>query len=135
MGFPREALIWDSVRRAVGREPRVRLLRGGGGWLAALIGVDVDEANAKIALMAAFAAHPSLKLAIVTHSDINLDDDAEAIWVLSTRLAKPEDILVVPEARVSTLDPSSKDGVGLKIGIVAVPRGGERDYRRPRLVG
>ncbi len=135
MGFPREALIWDSVRRAVGREPRVRLVKGGGGWLAAVIGVEVDEANAKIALMAAFAAHPSLKIAIVTHPDIDVDNEADLLWAIATRLAKPEDVAIVPEARVSSLDPSSRDGVGVKLGIVAVPRGDVRAYRRPKLAG
>ena len=136
MGFPREALVWDAVRRATGREPRVRLLSSTGGWLAAAIAFDdIDVATAKIALMAAFAAHPSLKMAIVTLSDIDIEDDGELLWAMATRIASPSDILIVPEARVSTLDPSSHDGVGVKIGIVAVPRGERDRFRRARLAG
>ena len=136
MGFPREALIWDAVRRSIGREPRVRLMPAAGGWLAAAIAVDeIDPATAKIALMAAFAAHPSLKLAIVTWNDVDIEKSDELWWAIATRLTEPNDILIVPEVRVSTLDPSSRDGIGVKIGVVAVPRGDPGRFRRPGLAG
>ncbi len=135
MGFPREALIWDAVRRAVGREARVRLLPAAGGWLAASIAFDeIDAATAKIALMAAFSAHPSLKLAVVTTGDVNPGDAGDLLWAVATRVADPSDIVIIPEARVSTLDPSSRDGIGVKVGIVAVPRGEPDRFRRARLL-
>ncbi len=135
MGFPREAIIWDSVRRAVGREPVVRLLKSGGGWLAAAIAFnDISVEDAKIALMAAFSAHPSLKAAIVTLNDVDVDDADDILWSVFTRVSSSKDLLVVEEVRVSSLDPSARDGQGVKIGIVAVPRGDKVRFTRPRLL-
>ncbi len=136
MGFPREALIWDAVRRAVGREPTVRLLRSGGGWLAAAIAFeDISAEDAKIALMAAFSAHPSLKAAIVTLNDVDVENPDDVLWSLFTRVSSSKDVFVIEEVRVSSLDPSAQDGRGVKIGIVAVPRGDKARFTRPRLLG
>ncbi len=136
MGFPREALIWDAVRRAVGREPRVRLARSGGSWLTAFISFEeIERHDAKIAVMAAFSAHPSLKIVVVTLNDVNIDSEVDVNWAIATRLSSPDDLVIINNVRVSSLDPSSKDGVGVKLGIIALPQGDKERFTRPRLVG
>lgn len=120
MGFPREAAIWDVARRTSPGVKRVRLTRGGAGWLHAVIVMEkYREGDPKNVLMAAFAAHPSLKMAITVDPDIDPDDPVQVEWALATRMQPSEDIFIVPNARGSSLDPSS-DQVNLLTSKIAI---------------
>ncbi|MCD6278928.1 MAG: UbiD family decarboxylase [Desulfurococcales archaeon] len=134
MGFPREALIWEAVRKVVAQVRKVRLTPGGGCWLHAVISIRKNmEGDGKSAIMAAFAAHPSLKHVVVVDEDVDPDSIEEIEWAIATRLQAGKGLVIVRHARGSTLDPSSADGVTDKIGIDAtVPLGREAIFRRPR---
>ncbi|MEM0467997.1 MAG: UbiD family decarboxylase [Pyrobaculum sp.] len=122
MGFEREARIWKNVKTVVPRLWKVRLTRGGFGWLVAVISLEkATEGDAKNALLAAFAAHPSLKIAIAVDKDIDPDDATAVEWALATRLRADRGIFIIPYARGSTLDPVALNEEGLthKIGIDA----------------
>ncbi|AEM38064.1 Carboxylyase-related protein [Pyrolobus fumarii 1A] len=136
MGFPREASIWDSVRRATGKEPIVRLTKGGGGWLNAVIAFDkIDDALARLAGIAAIAGHPSVKNVIVTTADVNIDDPVDVEWAVATRVQHDHDVIVIRGVRGSTLDPSGSEGVGTKTVIVAIPKGDKSKFLKPKLLG
>uniref|UniRef100_A0A7C4F8K2 Anhydromevalonate phosphate decarboxylase n=1 Tax=Thermofilum pendens TaxID=2269 RepID=A0A7C4F8K2_THEPE len=108
MGFPREAAIWDSVSRVVPRVRSVRLTPGGGSWLVAVVSiVKTNEGDPKNVILAAFAAHPSLKIVVVIDEDIDPDDDGEVEWAIATRMQPSEDLVVITGARGSSLDPSA----------------------------
>lgn len=108
MGLPHEALIWDAVSKVVPRVYAVNLSRGGSGWLHAIISVEKHvDGDAKNALLAAFAAHPSLKHAVVVDSDVDVFDISDVEWALATRFQGSEDLVVVQNVRGSTLDPSA----------------------------
>ena len=108
MGFSREAAIWDSVRRVVPDVKAVRLTPGGCGWLHAVISIRKQkEGDAKNAILAALAAHPSLKLAIVVDEDINVDDPNDVEWAIATRFQPHKDLVIITGARGSSLDPSA----------------------------
>ncbi len=133
MGFPREASIWDAVRRAVPKVGKVRLTFGGGGWLHAVISIDKNsDGDGKVAIAAAFGAHPSLKHVVVVDLDIDPDNLAEVEWAIATRFQASKDLVVITDARGSTLDPSSRDGLGDKMGLDATTPVKEREkYRKP----
>lgn len=108
MGFPREARIYGSVSMTVPRVKAVRLTSGGCGWLSAVVSVaKQSEGDGKNVIMAAFAAHPSLKIVIVVDEDIDVDNPVEVEWALATRMQPDEDVVIVRNARGSSLDPSS----------------------------
>lgn len=108
MGFPREVAIWDSVRKVVPSVKSVRLIEGGCGWLTAAISINKSvDGDAKNAILAAFAAHPSLKIAIVVDEDINVDDPNDLLWAISTRMQPDEDLIILKGVRGSSLDPSA----------------------------
>ncbi|MEM3103807.1 MAG: UbiD family decarboxylase, partial [Candidatus Nitrosocaldus sp.] len=66
MGMPVESKIFNMVKSVVPTTKQVVLTDGGCNWLHAVIQIRKRlEGEAKNALIAAFAAHPSLKLAIV----------------------------------------------------------------------
>jgi len=108
MGLPHEALIWDAVSKVVPKLCAVNLSKGGSGWLHAVISIEKQvEGDGKNALLAAFAAHPSLKHAVVVDSDINVFNASDVEWAVATRFQGSEDLIVIENVRGSTLDPSA----------------------------
>jgi len=108
MGLPHEVLIWDAVSKVVPMVHAVNLSKGGSGWLHAIISVEKNvDGDGKNALLAAFAAHPSLKHVVVVDSDINVFDASDVEWALATRFQGGEDLIMVQNVRGSTLDPSA----------------------------
>jgi len=120
MGLPRETMIWEAVKNVVPIVKAVNLSSGGCGWLHAVIAIEKQtDGDGKNALMAAFAAHPSLKHAIVVDTDIDIFNLEEVEWAIATRFQADEDLVIIPNARGSTLDPSADQETGLttKLGI------------------
>lgn len=122
MGLPVEAKIFDQVKSVVPTTMSVHLTNGGCNWLAAVIQIRKRlEGEPKNAILAAFAAHPSLKMATVVDSDIDPSNASEVEYALATRLQANTGMLVIPNVKGSSLDPSS-DQVNLlttKLGIDA----------------
>ncbi|MEM1597030.1 MAG: UbiD family decarboxylase [Pyrobaculum sp.] len=122
MGFEREAKIWRAVKSVAPAVRKVRLTRGGFGWMVAVISLKkAVEGDAKNALLAAFAAHPSLKIAVAVDEDIDPDSPLDVEWALATRLRADRGLFIIPYVRGSTLDPVALNEEGLthKIGIDA----------------
>jgi len=130
--FYREALVWDSVRKIVPRVCKVRLTPGSGSWLHAVVSIEkLHEGDGKNAIAAAFAAHPSLKLVVVVDCDIDPDDYEQIEWAIATRFQAHRDLVLISNARCSTLDPSSEDGLCTKVGIDATtPLSNREKYLR-----
>jgi len=122
MGLPHETMIWESVTNVVPIVKAVNLSEGGCGWLHAVISIEKQkDGDGKNALMAAFGAHPSLKHAIVVDTDIDVYNTSEVEWAIATRFQANEDLVIIPNARGSTLDPSADQETGqtTKLGIDA----------------
>jgi 2,5-furandicarboxylate decarboxylase 1 len=122
MGVPHEVLIWEAVSKVVPKVYDVNLSVGGCGWLHAVISLEKQlDGDGKNALLAAFAAHPSLKHAVVVDPDIDVFDASNVEWAIATRFQANEDLIVVKNARGSTLDSSADQETGLttKVGVDA----------------
>jgi UbiD family decarboxylase len=130
MGLPHEVLIWEAVSKVVPRVYAVNLSVGGCGWLHAIISIEKQlDGDGKNALLAAFAAHPSLKHAVVVDSDIDVFDVSDVEWAVATRFQAGEDLVVINNVRGSTLDSSADQETGLtsKMGVDAT-----RPFSKPR---
>lgn len=130
MGLPHEAMIWEAVSKVVPAVKALNLSHGGCGWLHAVISIDkLVDGDAKNALTAAFSAHSSLKHAVIVDTDIDVFNPHEVEWAVATRFQADEDMLIIPNARGSTLDPSADQETGLttKLGIDAT-----RPLTKPR---
>jgi len=122
MGMPREPRIWEYVRNVVPNVRGVNMTMGGMGWLHCVVSFEkFREGDPKNVLMAVFAAHPSLKHAVVVDSDIDPFDMEQVEWAIATRFRGDEDLLVVSHVRVSSLDPAGdqEQELGCKVGIDA----------------
>jgi UbiD family decarboxylase len=89
------------------------------------------EGEPKNAIIAAFAAHPSLKCVVVVDEDIDPFSPNEVEYAIATRVRWDEDIVLIPGVRGSSLDPSSQNGLTTKVGIDATKElGEEKRYER-----
>ena len=130
MGLPRETMIWEAVSQTVPKVKAVNLSIGGCGWLHVIISIDkLVDGDAKNALAAAFSAHSSLKHTVVVDTDIDVYDPKMVEWAIATRFQANEDMVILANARGSTLDPSADQETGLttKVGIDAT-----RPLTKPR---
>jgi UbiD family decarboxylase len=122
MGMPQEVRIWEYAKSVIPTVKAVNMTPGGCGWLHCIVSFEkFREGDGKNVLMSIFAANTSIKHAIVVDSDINVYDMEQVEWAIATRFRGDRGLLVIPNVRVSSLDPSSdqKHELGCKVGIDA----------------
>ncbi|WP_440949062.1 UbiD family decarboxylase [Methanosphaerula subterraneus] len=134
MGAPYEPKIYTAVSGVTGVK-NVVLTSGGCGYLHAVIQVRKrTQGDAKNAIMAAFAAHTSLKHVVVVDEDIDPTSLAEVEYAIATRVRGDEDLMVITGVRGSSLDPCRlADGTNVKVGVDAtMVMGREDEFVRAR---
>jgi 2,5-furandicarboxylate decarboxylase 1 len=122
MGLPVEAKMYDYIKNVVPTTRSVHLTDGGSNWLSAVIQIKKRlEGEPKNALLAAFTAHPSLKMAIVVDDDISPTDPIAVEYAIATRCQADKDFIIIPNTKGSSLDPSSDQDnlLTTKVGIDA----------------
>lgn len=132
MGAPYEPKIFRAVA-GVTEVRNVVLTKGGCGYLHAVIQIKKStQGDAKNAIMAAFAAHTSLKHVVVVDEDINPEDPLDVEYAVATRVRGDRDVMVITGVRGSSLDPCQlEDGTNVKIGVDAtMVLGHEADFSR-----
>lgn len=120
-GLPQEPRIYSAIKNTVPTVKNVILTEGGCCWLHAAISVQKQtQGDGKNIIMAALAAHPSLKHCVVVDEDINVFKPEDIEYALATRVRGDVDILIVPSAQGSSLDPTAEpDGTTTKVGVDA----------------
>jgi 2,5-furandicarboxylate decarboxylase 1 len=122
MGLPVEAKMYEYIKNVVPTTQSVHLTDGGSNWLSAVIQISKRlEGEPKNALLAAFTAHPSLKMAIVVDDDISPMDPISVEYAIATRCQADRDFIIIPNVKGSSLDPSSDQDnlLTTKVGIDA----------------
>jgi 2,5-furandicarboxylate decarboxylase 1 len=96
-----------------------------------------QEGEAKNVMMGAFAGHYDVKHVIVVDEDVDIHNPAEVEWAVATRFQAGRDLVIVPESQGSKLDPSTRDGVGAKMGLDATKPldAEEMKFKRIRVPG
>jgi 2,5-furandicarboxylate decarboxylase 1 len=135
--IPREADLLRRLREVHAGVRAVRFTEGGTCRFHAVISVaGAQPGHATNLSLAAFASNPVLKRVVVVDDDVDPFDDEQVEWATATRVQADRDLLVIPRAGGSTLDPSARGGVSAKLGIDAtVPPGGEDAHARMRVPG
>jgi 2,5-furandicarboxylate decarboxylase 1 len=122
MGMPIEPKMYDNIKNVVPTTQSVHLIEGGSNWLSAVIQIKNHlEGEPKNVLLAAFTAHPLLKMAIVVDDDINPTDPNAVEYAIATRYQADRDFIIIANAKGSSLDPSSDQDnlLTTKVGIDA----------------
>lgn len=134
MGMPYEPKIYRAVGE-VTTVKNVSLTTGGCGYLHGVVQVRKNtQGDAKNAIMAAFAAHTSLKHVVVVDEDIDIFNMEDVEYAIATRVRGDRDLMVIEGARGSSLDPCRiGDGTNVKVGVDAtMVMGQEKDFVRAK---
>jgi UbiD family decarboxylase len=128
MGAPYEPLIYKAVAGVTGVRDVV-LTKGGCGYLHGVVQIKKrTDGDGKNAILAAFAAHTSLKHVVVVDEDINPSDPLDVEYAIATRVRADTDTIIISGIRGSSLDPTRiGDGMNVKMGIDATMEMGRED--------
>ena len=131
--IPREASILVDVQRAVPSVRAVHLTYGGTCRYHLVISLaKKGEEEPRCAMLAAMVNNADIKHVVVVDEDVDIFDMEQVEWAIATRFQGDRDLLVVPQVRVSPLDPSSPGGIGTKLGIDATaPVGSLQESFKP----
>lgn len=114
MGMPREPTIFAAVNEVV-RCTGAAITPGGASWLHAVVQIDKRSADdGRRAIEAAFRGHSSLKHVWIVDTDIDIYDPHQVEWAFATRFQADHDMIVLPDQRGSSLDPSGRHTPGQK---------------------
>jgi 2,5-furandicarboxylate decarboxylase 1 len=137
-GIPREATLLAHLRRSFPNVRDVHLARGGICRYHLYVQIDKrQEGEAKNIMLGAFAGHYDVKHVIVVDEDVDIHAPAEVEWAVATRFQADRDLVIVPESQGSKLDPSTRNGVGAKMGLDATKPldAEEMKFKRIRVPG
>jgi 2,5-furandicarboxylate decarboxylase 1 len=116
-GIPREATLLAHLRRSFPGVRDVHLAKGGVCRYHLYVQLDKrSEGEAKNVILGAFGGHYDLKHVVVVDLDVDIHNPTEVEWAIATRFQADCDLVLVHEAQGSKLDPSTRDGVGSKMG-------------------
>lgn len=119
-GIPREATLLAHLRRSFPNVRDVHLALGGICRYHLYVQIaKPQEGETKNIMMGAFAGHYDIKQVIVVDEDVDIHNPTEVEWAVATRFQADRDLLVVTESQGSKLDPSTRNGVGAKMGLDA----------------
>ena len=128
VGLVGEAAVYRLVSRQVRDVKAVYFSHGGCGFYHAIVQLKKSmEGVAKNAILATFAAFPSLKLVIAVDEDVDITSAEDVEWALATRFQPETGIIQIPAARGHELNPSTDQGLGMKLGLDATA-----PYPRPK---
>lgn len=132
MGIPQEPRMKKLIKNTIPTVKNVVMTEGGGSWLHAVVQIKKrTPGDGKNTILAALAAHPSLKRVVVVDEDVDPTDPIDVEWAIATRCQPDKNILFVPGAKGSSLDPSAdKNGTTCKWGIDATKPLNEKGFDR-----
>ena len=120
LAIPQEARIFETVNKVVPTVKAVSYPLSGVGRFHCYISMKkVAEGQPYTAIFSALAEDFALKLVIIVDEDIDVYNEKEVLWALSTRLQGDKGIFIIPGCMGELLDPSANKGVTAKVGIDA----------------
>jgi 2,5-furandicarboxylate decarboxylase 1 len=136
--IPKEATLLAHLRRNFPNVLDVHLSPGGVMRYHLFVKIKKrQDGEAKNIMMGAFAGSFDLKQVVVVDDDVDIHNPTEVEWAMATRFQADRDLLIVGESQNSKLDPSTRDGVGAKMGIDATKPllAPEMTFKRIRVPG
>ena len=108
------------LRRSFPSVRDVHLARGGVCRYHLYVQIDKrSEGEGKNVILGALGGHYDIKHVVVVDGDVNIHDPNEVEWAVATRFQADRDLVLIHEGQGSKLDPSTRDGVGSKMGFDA----------------
>lgn len=125
--IPMEANLFRAVRTMV---PSVRAVRVPSPFTCFVSIEQRLKGQGKNAIMAVLGADLYMKRVVVVDHDVDVFDDRQVNWAIATRSQPDRDMIVIPGARGSDLDPSTSgdDGFTAKWGVDATAKPLLKDF-------
>jgi 2,5-furandicarboxylate decarboxylase 1 len=118
--IPREATLLAHLQRSFPNVRDVRLSLGGVCRYHLHVQIAKrQDGEAKNIMLGAFAGHYDIKQVVVVDDDVDIHDPTQVEWAVATRFQADRDLVIIAEAQGSKLDPSTRNGVGAKMGLDA----------------
>ena len=123
----KEANLYNKLKSVFPTLKDVRLPLNGSGYHGYVSIEKVRDGDGKNILLTLLGSEYMLKHAVVVDEDVDIHNDDDVLWAISTHVQADKDIFVIPGARSSVLDPSSYgmesrfsgEGMVTKMGIDA----------------
>jgi 2,5-furandicarboxylate decarboxylase 1 len=104
----REAVLYKRVKQSVPSVKAVHMPMSGICRFTAYVKIAKEyDGEGKLAALAALAADPFVKLAVIVDDDIDINNDSEVLWAIATRTQPDRATFFVQDSAVSRLDPAS----------------------------
>jgi 2,5-furandicarboxylate decarboxylase 1 len=136
--IPREASMLAHLRRSFPNVRDVHLAPGGVCRYHLYVQIRKrQDGEAKNVMLGAFAGHYDIKQVIVVDEDVDIHNPTEVEWAVATRFQADRDLVIIPESQGSKLDPSTRNGVGAKMGLDATKplSASDMTFKRIRVPG
>jgi len=118
--IPREATIVAYLQRSFPNVIDVNLSQGGVCRYHLAVQIDKrQEGEPRNIIAGAFSSHADIKQVIVVDKDVDVHDPTAVEWAVATRFQAGRDLVILPGALGSKLDPSAEDGISDKMGLDA----------------
>ena len=116
----REGSFLATLQRVFPNVLNVHLAPGGSGRYHLYVQIrKTHEGSAKNIMLNALSLHHDVKLVVVVDEDIDIYNPTEVEWAVSTRFQADEDLVTVSNTRASRMDPSTRNGIGARMGLDA----------------
>jgi UbiD family decarboxylase len=127
LGLIREAEIANALTRVIPNVRGVHVPLSGTSSFTAYVSIAQSRpGEAKHVIPIVLGVDHYLKLVIVVDDDIDVFDESEVLWAVTTRMQADRDLVVIAGSLGAMLDPSADDrGVTAKLGIDATRPFGE----------
>lgn len=135
-GLIREVELYNSLRNQVDVAD-VNVTEGGGYRFNAFASINKQkDGDGKSAILAALGSNRDLKQVVIVDEDVDIFDVQDIEWAITTRSQASLDMVVVPGALGSSLEPSHDlRGVTDKVGIDATKPLGMEKFERAIIPG
>lgn len=103
-----EASIFDTVKKLVPSVQGVYMPPSGSCVFTTYVQIKKRvPGEGKSAGLAAIAAEPNLKIAVVVDHDVDIYDEAQVLWAIATQCEADRDLTIIPNAMGAHLNPSA----------------------------
>lgn len=103
-----EASVFESVKKLVPSVQAVYMPPSGSCVFTAYVQIKKRvPGEGKSAGLAAIAAEPNLKIAVVVDDDVDIYDEEQILWAIATQCEADRDLTIIPNAMGAHLNPSA----------------------------
>jgi 2,5-furandicarboxylate decarboxylase 1 len=115
--LPNESHTFDVIKRAVPTVQAVHLPWTGLCEFHMYASIKKRlQGEGKFAGLAAITANAEAKLAVVVDEDVDVYDEEDVLWAITTRVQADQDVTIIPWVSGADLDPSCYDETRIKRG-------------------